>query len=164
MGEFGSWVFWKRDPVFVLIFHPWENFCHWQFKGRAANIMSICCCAGIHDFIESESREAAVGRGVSGGGGRKIVTYFCFKCVSVHIWSLFRPIHWESRRRPMTCLLRLTWFWLSQSESWMTPCPPEVQGSPPESSKLTQCVKAGMTPCSVELSGETFSCFPPSWR
>lgn len=52
MGEFGSWVFWKRNPVFVLIFHLWENFCHWQFKGRAANIMSICRYSGIYDFIE----------------------------------------------------------------------------------------------------------------
>lgn len=52
MGEFGSWVFWKRNPVFVLIFHLWENFCHWQFKGHAANIMSICRYAGIYDFIE----------------------------------------------------------------------------------------------------------------
>lgn len=52
MGEFGSWVFWKRNPVFVLIFHLWENFCHWQFKGHAANIMSICRYSGIYDFIE----------------------------------------------------------------------------------------------------------------
>lgn len=52
MGEFGSWVFWKRNPVFVLIFHLWENFCHWQFKGCAANIMSICRYSGIYDFIE----------------------------------------------------------------------------------------------------------------
>lgn len=34
----------------------------------------------------------------------------------------------------------------------LRPCVPEVQGSPPESSKLTQCVKAGMTPCSAESS------------
>lgn len=52
MGEFGSRVFWKRNPVFVLIFHLWENFCHWQFKGHAANIMSICRYSGIYDFIE----------------------------------------------------------------------------------------------------------------
>lgn len=86
--------------------------------------------------------------------GRKIRTYFCFKCVSVHIWSLFWPIYRESQRWPMTRLLRLTWFWLSHSSltlSSIWPRVPEVQGSPPGSSKLTQCVKPGMTPCSAKL-------------
>lgn len=55
--------------------------------------------------------------------GRKIRTYFCFKCVSVHIWSLFWPIYQESPRWPLTRLLRLTWFWLSHSEFNSTLCP-----------------------------------------
>lgn len=140
MGEFGSWVFWKRNPVFVLIFHLWENFCHWQFKGRTANIMSICRYSGIYDFIELGQKvcggSSCVGReerwrgrggkketGLGLEWGRKIGTYFCFKCVSVHIWSLFWPIYRESQRWPMTHLLRLTWFWLSHFEFNSTPCP-----------------------------------------
>lgn len=68
MGEFGSWVFWKWNPVFVLIFHLWENFCHWQFKGHAANIMSICCYAGIYGFIEL-GQKLCGGLRCSGAGG-----------------------------------------------------------------------------------------------
>lgn len=77
MREFGSWVFWKRNPVFVLIFHLWENFCHWQFKGHAANIMSICCYGGIYDFIElgqkvcGGSRCGGAGGEVKKEGGKK---------------------------------------------------------------------------------------------
>lgn len=141
MGEFGSWVFWKRNPVFVLIFHLWENFCHWQFKGHAANIMSICCYTGIYDFIElgqkvcgwvemfrgwrwgEEGEKKKKKQSADLEWGWKIRTYFCFKCVSVHIWSLFWPIYQESQRWPMTQLLRLTWFWLSHSEFNLTLCP-----------------------------------------
>lgn len=68
MGEFGSWVFWKRNPVFVLIFHLWENFCHWQFKGHTANIMSICCYGGIYDFIELGQKVCGGSRCWGAGG------------------------------------------------------------------------------------------------
>lgn len=71
MGEFGSWVSWKRNPVFVLIFHLWENFCHWQFKGHEANIMSICCYAGIYDFIELGQRVCGGSRCLGVGGEEK---------------------------------------------------------------------------------------------
>ena len=28
--------------MFVFIYYRWENFCHWQFKWQAANLVSIC--------------------------------------------------------------------------------------------------------------------------
>lgn len=68
-GEFGSGVFWKRNPVFVLIFHLWENFCHRQFKGHAANIVSMCRYRGIYDFIES-GQKVCGGSPPSGRGER----------------------------------------------------------------------------------------------
>lgn len=52
--------------MFVLIFHLWENFCHRQFKGHAANIMSICRYSGIYDFIELGQKVC----GGSPGSGR----------------------------------------------------------------------------------------------
>lgn len=168
MGEFGSWVFWKRDPVFVLIFHLWENFCHWQFKGHAANIMSICCYGGIYDFIE-------LGRKVCGGSrcsGRE-ERWRRKKKKKKRKWPVWSEdgksgLIFVSNVFPSTygpCFGLYTenlrgdpWpgssDWhnfgcLTLSSIW--PRVPEVQGSPPGSSKLTQCVKPGMTPCSAEL-------------
>lgn len=165
MGEFGSWVFWKWNPVFVLIFHLWENFCHWQFKGHAANIMSICCYAGIYGFIEL-GQKLCGGLRCSGAGGEvkeegketekancrfgvrmENQALFLFPstygpCFGLYIKNL-RGDPWpgSSDWHDFGCL--------TLSSIW--PCVPEVQGSPPGSSKLTQCVKPGMTPCSAKL-------------
>lgn len=68
--------------------------------------MSICRYGGIYDFIELGGRESAVGREERGRKKKNGVwtekkksgTYFCFKCVSVHIWSLFWSIYRGSQR------------------------------------------------------------------
>lgn len=53
MGAFGSRLFWKRNAVFALMFHLWENVCHWRFEAHAADVTSICCRRGIYHFTES---------------------------------------------------------------------------------------------------------------
>ena len=103
---------WERDsgkiyPMFVFIYYRWENFCHWQFKWQAANLVSICFLRwylGLH-WIRAECLRWVVqtlagwrgGKGSAPQPRRKIRSYFCFKCVSVHIWSWFFGLYTESR-------------------------------------------------------------------
>lgn len=168
MGEFGSWVFWKWNPVFVLIFHLWENFCHWQFKGHAANIMSICCYAGIYDFIELGQKVCGGLRCLGVGG--EVKKEKKNKKSKLQVWSedgksglIFVSNVFPSTYGPCFGLYIKNLRgdpWPSSSDwhdfgcltlSSIWPCVPEVQGSSPGSSKLTQCVKPGMTPCSAKL-------------
>lgn len=140
MGEFGSWIFWKRNPLFVLIFYLWENFCHWQFKGRAANVMSICCYTGIYDFIELGPKVCGGSTCLRAGeekGEKKFLKKELFSPRKGESWLIFvsdvfpctygpsfGPYTGNLRVWPVTLLLRLTWFRLFQSEVRVRPPSP----------------------------------------
>lgn len=130
MVEFGRRVFWKRNPVFVLIFHLWENFCHWQFKracGQHYVNLQLRRYLWLY-WIRAESLRwvemSVVGGKAKTEGKKDGKSRLIF--VSNVLPSTHGPcfgLRWESQSRPLTRLLRLTWFWLSHFEFDLTPCP-----------------------------------------
>lgn len=125
--------------------------------------MSICCCGAIYYFIELGGRKSAVGRGCSSGAikregreekkGKRTENHdlflfpMCFLPHMVLVLAYIPRISELTRDpAPQTNMILAVSLWAQ-----FDPAFTRGQRSPPGSSKLTQCVKAGMTPCSAEL-------------
>lgn len=74
-------------------------------------------------------------------------------CIYSHMVLVLAHIPQDLTGDLWHCSLRLTWFWLPHSGFSLTPLDLKVQRSQLQSSKLTQCVKLSVTPCSSEIFG-----------